>query len=76
MSHRPTSAAGPTSSAFMIVPKPGFWRIGIHRSNTMPLVITVIRPKLSPVCFAMPCVSTSHGATPSSPRTMRAMPMP
>ena len=41
--------------------EPGRCRIGIQSSSTTTPTRLVMSPKGSPVCCAMPCVSTSHG---------------
>ncbi len=66
------SAASPTTTAFETVPRPGFSRSGIHSSSTSRLNRMTACPRVIGTCRMNPEWSTSHGASPSSPRTISA----
>ncbi|MNT69912.1 hypothetical protein D3C72_2082580 [compost metagenome] len=75
-SHSPNWAEGPISITLSTVPTPGFCRSGHHSSSTSAPITLVARPNDNGVCAAMPCDSTSHGATPIAARIISEAPKP
>ena len=55
---------------------PGFTFRGIQANSTITLTAMVDWPKLSPVCFEIPCAKTSQGASPIEACTIIAIPIP
>ena len=61
---------------FSIVPTPGFWRKGIHKSKTKKLIVNVEKPMLQSVTLEKPCAKTVQGLTPAPEATSNASPNP
>ncbi|OSY54234.1 hypothetical protein BG846_00089 [Streptomyces fradiae ATCC 10745 = DSM 40063] len=64
--------AAPISRTFATVPRPGFWRSGIHSSRTTPPMIVTTVPIDRPVSFDRPWWRTFHGSRPRPLRTSSA----
>ena len=73
---RVASAESPTTIALLIVPSPGISRSGIHRTSTTKLNSTTAWPSDIGTCRTKPECRTSHGASPSAPRTIMASETP
>jgi hypothetical protein len=59
-----------------IVPKPGFSRNGIHKSNTTVLIVKVEKPREMSNLFETPSARTVHGAFPVPLCTKSESPRP
>ena len=68
--------AMPITMALAIVPNPGICRNGIHSRRTATAVTITTPPKVSGNRLATPKWKTSHGSSPSVPRTIIAIEMP